>query len=73
MHTALWAESTAAGARWACYDPCGCTGMLPDPASTELAAAGVPDGQVVHASTGPSWNALSSRPTRTGSAAVRSC
>jgi hypothetical protein len=48
--SALWAESTAAGARWACYDSCGCRGTLPDPASTAVAAAGVLDGRVVHGS-----------------------
>jgi hypothetical protein len=47
---ALWAESTAAGARWACYDPCGCGGTLPDPATTAIAVAGVLDGRVVHGS-----------------------
>jgi hypothetical protein len=47
---ALWAESTAAGARWACYEPCGCRGTLPDPATTAVAVAGVLDGRVVHGS-----------------------
>ncbi len=49
VQTVLWAESTAAGARWACLEPCGCTGTLPDPSSTPLAAAAVAGGQVVHA------------------------
>ncbi|WP_214408365.1 DUF4192 domain-containing protein, partial [Pseudonocardia lacus] len=48
--SAMWVESTAAGARWACYPPCGCTGAVPDPASTELAARTVFDGRVVHSS-----------------------
>jgi hypothetical protein len=46
-HTVGWAESTAAGAHWACYDPCGCAGSLPDPASTPLAVSAVVGGQVV--------------------------
>lgn len=49
VHTLLWAQSTAAGARWACYDPCGCHGTLPDPGATSFAAAAVANGQVVHA------------------------
>lgn len=49
VHTLLWAQSTAAGARWACYDPCGCHGTLPDPGTTSFAAAAVANGQVVHA------------------------
>jgi hypothetical protein len=48
VHTAVWAESTTAGARWACYDPCGCVGTVPDPSSTPIAAAAVAGGQVVH-------------------------
>jgi hypothetical protein len=50
VHSALWAESTAEGARWACYDPCGCGGVLPDPAGTEIAAESVLEGRVVHTS-----------------------
>jgi Domain of unknown function (DUF4192) len=48
VHTLLWAESTAGGARWACYDSCGCSGRVPDPAATEFVAATVVDGRVVH-------------------------
>ncbi len=48
-HTVVWAASTAAGAPWACYGTCGCSGRLPDPASTVYAAAVVADGQVIHA------------------------
>jgi acid phosphatase family membrane protein YuiD len=48
VHTVLWAESTAAGARWACYRPCGCAGVVPDPSSTAFVAAAVAGGQVVH-------------------------
>jgi hypothetical protein len=46
-HTVVWAEATTAGARWGCYDPCGCVGVLPDPAGTPFAAAAAVDGQVV--------------------------
>jgi hypothetical protein len=48
VHAAVWATSTTAGARWACYDPCGCSGVLPDPACTAFAAAVVAGGQVIH-------------------------
>lgn len=45
-----WAERVATGARWACVGgECGCAGLLPDPASTVLAAAVVAGGQVIHA------------------------
>ncbi|MCU1630134.1 MAG: hypothetical protein JWP64_5083 [Pseudonocardia sp.] len=52
-HTVVWAGGTAAGDPWACYpsvDPCGCTGAVPDPSSTPLAAAAVARGTVVRAS-----------------------
>lgn len=44
-----WAASTAAGAPWACYDECGCRGLLPGPDATPLAATAVAAGVVVHA------------------------
>ncbi len=50
VHSAIWAESTAEDAQWACYPPCGCSGTLPDPATTALAAAGVLSGRVVQPS-----------------------
>jgi hypothetical protein len=34
----LWTPDIAAGRRWQCYDDFHCTGVLPDPAGTELAA-----------------------------------
>ncbi len=46
VHTVLWAESTTGGGRWGCYDPCGCGGVLPDPATCAAVAAAVVDGQV---------------------------
>ena len=48
VHTRLWTESTTRGATWACYHPCHCTGVLPDPSATVLLAAAVAGGQVVH-------------------------
>ncbi|HZG90998.1 MAG TPA: DUF4192 domain-containing protein [Pseudonocardia sp.] len=50
VHSAIWAASTAEDARWACYRPCGCSGTLPDPATTALAVAGVLSGRVVQPS-----------------------
>lgn len=42
----LWVPATSAGCRWFCYDESGCTGLLPDPDDTSLAAmaaaAGLP-------------------------------
>jgi hypothetical protein len=52
-HTVVWAGGTTTGDPWACYpsvDPCGCTGAVPDPSSTPLAAAAVARGTVVRAS-----------------------
>ncbi|MDT7705689.1 MAG: hypothetical protein QOG20_1296 [Pseudonocardiales bacterium] len=49
VHTVLWAESTTAGARWGCYDPCGCGGPLPDPATTVAVANAVALGSVARA------------------------
>src|SRR5690606_13718090 len=31
LQASMWAERTTGGARWACYDPCGCAGVVPDP------------------------------------------
>jgi hypothetical protein len=47
VHTVLWTEGTTAGARWACYDPCGCVGVAPDSSATPFAAAAVAGGRVV--------------------------
>jgi hypothetical protein len=49
VHTLLWSEGTAAGARWACYDSCRCSGRVPDPTATPFVAAAVAEGRVVHA------------------------
>jgi Domain of unknown function (DUF4192) len=48
VHALLWTERTAGGARWACYEPCGCAGLVPDPAATPFVAAVVAEGRVVH-------------------------
>lgn len=45
----VWAAELAEGARWRCYDECACTGVLPDPASSPLAAEVVAAGQVTFA------------------------
>ncbi len=45
-----WAPLVTAGAPWRCYDPCGCSGVLPDPSASPVAAAAVLDGQVTFAS-----------------------
>ncbi|GAA3227354.1 DUF4192 domain-containing protein [Pseudonocardia petroleophila] len=50
VHTAVWAEHTDGGGRWGCFGECACTGVLPDPAGTELAAAAVLAGAVLRGS-----------------------
>jgi hypothetical protein len=44
------AAAITAGAEWCCYGPDRCSGTLPDPGSSGLAAAGVLDGEVTFAS-----------------------
>jgi hypothetical protein len=48
-YVVAWAESTEAGAPWACYGRCRCVGVLPDPAGTVVAASVVAGGQVIRA------------------------
>lgn len=43
---ALWTPATAKGARWFCYDHDDCSGTVPDPDGTELAAASAAVGLV---------------------------
>jgi len=45
----LWTSSTSRGARWRCYDEQRCTGILPDPQATPLAAASAVAGAVTYA------------------------
>jgi hypothetical protein len=47
VHTAVWAERCATDSPWRCYDPCGCSGQLPDPTTTPFAAAAVAEGKVL--------------------------
>ncbi len=42
--------ATTADTPWACYDDCACTGTLPDPSSSALAATTAADGCVTHPS-----------------------
>ena len=44
----VWVPEIAAGARWRCYGPGGRGGVLPDPASSPVAAAAVAAGQVTY-------------------------
>jgi hypothetical protein len=46
----LWAARVAAGARWRCYDPCGCAGAVPDPGATTAAAHTALAGKVTYSS-----------------------
>jgi uncharacterized protein DUF4192 len=48
LQALMWAERTSGGGRWACYEPCGCAGLVPDPATTPFLAALVAEGRVVH-------------------------
>ncbi|GAA5138274.1 DUF4192 domain-containing protein [Pseudonocardia adelaidensis] len=49
IRAVMWTERTTGGARWACYQACGCAGTVPDPATTPFVAAVVAEGKVVHA------------------------
>jgi hypothetical protein len=44
----LWTPDTAGGRRWHCYDEFNCTGIMPDPTSTELAVAASKAGLVTY-------------------------
>lgn len=44
----VWVPEIAAGARWRCYGPGARRGVLPDPASSPVAAAAVAAGQVTY-------------------------
>jgi hypothetical protein len=48
LRQAVWVARTVRGERWLCYGDCGCSGRLPDPSSTALAAATIAAGQVIH-------------------------
>lgn len=43
----VWAARCQGGAQWRCYDPCGCSGLVPDPGATVAAAHAVAEGEVV--------------------------
>jgi hypothetical protein len=45
----LWVAEVAAGVPWRCYCPRGCSGELPDPASSPVAVAAVLAGRVTYA------------------------
>ncbi len=45
---AVWAPEVASGAPWRCYGPGERSGLLPDPASSPIAAAAVAAGQVTY-------------------------
>lgn len=49
MH-ALWVPEIQAGARWQCYEDSTCTGRLPDPNSTVLAAVSAHAGLITYGS-----------------------
>lgn len=49
---ALWVAEVRAGLRWSCYDAPACTGLLPDPGSTEIAAVAAHAGIVTYGSRG---------------------
>jgi Domain of unknown function (DUF4192) len=46
----FWTPDTRAGARWHCYDETDCTGILPEPDTTELAAVAAELGLSVYRS-----------------------
>ena len=44
----LWTSDTVGGAQWRCYQNADCTGIVPDPGSTVLAAASTAAGMVTY-------------------------
>ena len=44
----LWTPDIASGRRWRCYDDFNCTGVLPDPAGTDLATVVTESGMVTY-------------------------
>jgi uncharacterized protein DUF4192 len=48
VRTALWTPEIAEGRPWRCYDGCDCSGQLPDPAATVVAAASVAAGTIIY-------------------------
>jgi hypothetical protein len=63
---AVWTPEVAAGARWRCYDDCGCTGTLPDPAGTLAAAESAVIGRVTYGSRDEVAATLSAEPAARG-------
>ncbi len=49
VRMSIWTARIDAGAPWACFGSCGCTGALPDPGATPALATAVAGGQVVRA------------------------
>jgi hypothetical protein len=49
LRQAVWTSRIAQGEQWLCYRDSGCSGRLPDPSITPLAAATIASGQVIHA------------------------
>ncbi len=44
----LWTPDTAGGRRWHCYDEFDCTGIMPDPADSKLAATAAEAGMITY-------------------------
>jgi hypothetical protein len=44
----LWTPDTAGGRRWHCYDEFDCTGIVPDPANSKLAATAAEAGMITY-------------------------
>jgi hypothetical protein len=48
VYHSLWAPTITRGANWWCYDSVECNGQVPDPATSELAAASAANGVVTY-------------------------
>lgn len=60
-NAAVWTSAISAGAPWSCYDGC-CSGTVPDPRATEVAAHGAVAGKVTYRSREDAVDALAPDP-----------
>lgn len=63
VHDVVWVPSITAGARWRCYDDDPCTGVLPDPKASVLAAVHAAAGVVTFASRDEMAASITAAPT----------
>lgn len=62
VSSVFWTPTITAGAPWRCYGPCRCTGALPDPGASELAAHQAMAGKITYRSRQDAASALAPDP-----------